>query len=355
MKTYLILERRYSCPMIAAFLLLTLSVGTSQAQLKQPATHLRFNDDTSKLQFAIISDLWGGYRSGVFEDAVDKLELLQPQFVMSVGDLIDGKTYDSTVLDEQWDEFNAQVNSLSMPFFYVPGNHDISNPWMETEWIKRFGRSYYYFIHNNVLFLCINTEDGGSPGINAEQIAYFKMAIEDNPAVRWTFVFMHRPVWRGEDGNQEGYEEIEAALAGKHYTLFSGHSHTYLKLLKHGNNHYTLGSTGAGSDLRGEEFGEFDHITWVTLNAGEPPKIINIKLDGMVRDDVHTLIGRDLSYSKPGHTFYPELSNPAETPAGEWASISKAVNVSFASDNIPKGESSPGFYSKPVGGDSLER
>ena len=83
--------------MIAAFLLLALSVCISQAQLKQSATHLRFNDDTSKLQFAIISDLWGGYRSGVFEDAIDKLALLQPQFVMSVGDLIDGKTCESKI------------------------------------------------------------------------------------------------------------------------------------------------------------------------------------------------------------------------------------------------------------------
>ncbi len=95
------MDQRVSRPMIAAFLLLILSVCISQAQLKRAATHLRFNDDTSKLQFAIISDLWGGYRSGVFEDAVEKLELLQPQFVMSVGDLIDGKILDSILLDEQ--------------------------------------------------------------------------------------------------------------------------------------------------------------------------------------------------------------------------------------------------------------
>lgn len=282
---FMVLSRR---PIHAIFLFLALSVVSCQTQPKLPATHLRFNDNKSKLQFAIISDLWGGYRSGVLEDAVDKLELMQPQFVMSVGDLIDGKIYDSVLLDEQWNEFNVQVNSLSMPFFYVPGNHDISNPWMETEWKKRLGRPYYYFIHNNALFLCINTQDGGSSGISAEQIAYFKKAIEDNPGVRWTFVFMHRPVWHSEDGNQEGYEEIEAALTGKDYTLFSGHTHTYLKLIKHGHSHYTLSTTGGANDLSGEEFGKFDHITWVTLNNGEPPQIVNIKLDGMVREDIVT-------------------------------------------------------------------
>ncbi len=38
--------------------------------------------------------------------------------------------------------------------------------------------------------------------------------------------------------------------------------------------------------LKGVKFGKFDHITWVTLNTGELPKIINIKLDGMIRDNV---------------------------------------------------------------------
>jgi hypothetical protein len=47
-----------------------------------------------------------------------------------------------------------------------------------------------------------------------------------------------------------------------------------------------------------------------------------------------TLIAQDLSYSKPGNTYYPELANPAETDTEEWASISKTVNVSFASDNV---------------------
>ena len=285
-KCSLKLVQRFPRLTSVTFLLLTFSVSISLAQHKLPATHFRFNDDSSKLQFAIISDLWGGYRSGVFEDAIEKLQLLQPQFVMSVGDLIDGKIYDSILLDKQWSEFNEQVNLLSMPFFYVPGNHDISNSWMEMEWKRRFGKSYYYFIRNNVLFLCINTQDGGSSGIRAEQIAYFIQAIEDNPEVRWTFIFMHRPVWRGRDGKQDGYEKIEAELIGRNYTLFSGHSHTYLKLNKQGNNHFVLGSTGGGSDLRGEKFGQFDHITWVTLNAGEQPKIINIKLTGMIRDDV---------------------------------------------------------------------
>ncbi len=46
------------------------------------------------------------------------------------------------------------------------------------------------------------------------------------------------------------------------------------------------------------------------------------------------LSAQDLSYSKPGHTFYPESDNPVKTNTQEWALIKKAVNVSFASNNI---------------------
>ena len=43
----------------------------------------------------------------------------------------------------------------------------------------------------------------------------------------------------------------------------AGHQHTYLKIIKKGMNHYVLGSTGGGEGLRGEIYGEFNHITSV--------------------------------------------------------------------------------------------
>ncbi len=264
---------------------------TQQKQLgfalqHKPVTHLRFNDDSSKLQFAIISDLWGGNRPGIFEDALVKLELLQPQFVISVGDLIDGKTHDTILIDKQWKEFSAKVQSLSMPFFYVPGNHDIEYPIMEKEWIKRFGTPYYYFVYKNVLFLSVNTQDGGVSGVKDAQIQYFKKAIAENANVRWTFIFMHRPVWQGKGDKQEGYEKIEAFLKGRNYTLFSGHHHTYLNVIKNGQKHFVLGTTGGGIELRGEKFGEYDHVTMVSLPPNGEPHIVNLKLDGIIKEDV---------------------------------------------------------------------
>src|SRR5689334_3728915 len=85
---------------------------------RNPWTHLRLNNDPAEFQFAIVSDRTGGQRPGVFRRAVDVLNLLQPQFVLSVGDLVEGYTEDRAVVDAQWREFEAEVGRLRMPFFY---------------------------------------------------------------------------------------------------------------------------------------------------------------------------------------------------------------------------------------------
>ncbi len=47
-----------------------------------------------------------------------------------------------------------------------------------------------------------------------------------------------------------------------------------------------------------------------------------------------TLFAQDMSYSKPGKTFYHELPNPAIANIEEWSKIPSDINVSFASDNV---------------------
>ncbi len=104
---------------------------------KKPWTNLDFYNDPSNFQFAIVSDRNGGNRPGVFEKGVEKLNLMMPEFVMCVGDLIAGYTTDTALIAKQWDEVNQIISNLKVPFFYLPGNHDITNKVMEKEWEKR--------------------------------------------------------------------------------------------------------------------------------------------------------------------------------------------------------------------------
>src|SRR5438128_1581230 len=130
-----------------------------QAEKVNPWNHLKLNNDPGVFRFAIVTDRTGGARSGIFERAVDQINLLQPEFVVSIGDLIQGGSEEGAKIDKQWREFNSFIAKLQMPFFYVPGNHDLYNKVMEQRWHAQFGRLYYHFVYKDVLFLLLNTED----------------------------------------------------------------------------------------------------------------------------------------------------------------------------------------------------
>src|SRR6478609_3818310 len=199
-----------------------LSLGIA-AFAQSPVTAKPVNAAPGTFRFAILPDRTGGNRPGVFEAAITKLNLLQPEFVLSVGDLIDGYTLDPKVIDAQWAEFDAQVNRLEMPFHYVPGNHDISNPLMLDAWKQRHGSPWSSFVYQDVLFLILHTEDRPLGGIGPEQIAWLKQTLATNAKVRWTLVFCHQPLWRETD--QRGFEQVRAALAGRKFTTFASHYH----------------------------------------------------------------------------------------------------------------------------------
>src|SRR5262245_14151742 len=165
---------------------------------RNPVTHLKLNNDPADFQFAIVSDRTGGHRAKIFSRAVEQLNLLQPEFVVSVGDLIEGYTKDREGLAKQWREFQGYVNQLQMPFFYVPGNHDLANVVQDRVWREKFGRRYYDFTYRNVLFLLLNSEDppGKDEGaVSADQLDFIKQALEANRGARWTLVFLHKPMW----------------------------------------------------------------------------------------------------------------------------------------------------------------
>jgi hypothetical protein len=254
-----------------------------------PYSHLRMNNDPDNFQFAIVTDRTGGNRAGVFEDAIKKLNLLQPEFVMSIGDLIEGYTRDEDRIYSEWDEFNGFIKDLEMPFFYLPGNHDYINDVMAKIWKEKFGPSYYHFVYRDVLFLCLNSEEAtkGSSmgGIEKPQYDYAKKVLDENPDVKWTLVFMHQPLWLYD--NSRHWSDVEDLLKGRQHTVFAGHNHHYVKYIRNDSKYITLATTGGLSKLRGPDFGEFDHVAWITMTE-EGPVIANLLLNGIWDEDVLT-------------------------------------------------------------------
>ena len=288
------MQLKYSTLSILCILAVGLHAQDDRIQVNiqdgpNPWSGLELNNNPDQFQFLVVTDRTGGHRPGVFEEAVRKINLLQPEFVMSVGDLIEGYTEDTTILNAEWNEFNGFIDSLQMPFFYVPGNHDITNAVMEKEYLKRFGQTYYHFIYKDVLFLCLNSEDqlrgAGRGTISEPQFEYIRETLMANQQVKYTFVFLHQPLWIQDD--PKFWPQVEELLEGREHTVFAGHYHHYVKRERNNGKYVMLATTGGGSRLRGRDFGEFDHVVWVTMTEAGPI-VANLWLKGIWDENVAT-------------------------------------------------------------------
>ena len=249
----------------------------------KPWTHLKFYNNPKNFKFAIVSDRAGGVRPGIFADAVNKLNLIMPEFVMSVGDFINGNSADRAQLEKEWAEFDAELKPLKVPFFFVPGNHDINNDVMRDVWKERSGVPYYSFVYKDVLFLALDSTGEKGHIVPDAQVELMKKALEKYPDTRWTFVFLHHPLWLYDSAT--GFAKIEKMLEGRPHTVIAGHLHNYLHEWRNSTNYYILASTGGSSQLRGPKYGEFDHVTLVTM-TDEGPVMANLTLDGILPHDV---------------------------------------------------------------------
>ncbi len=249
----------------------------------KPWTNLEFYNDPANFQFALVSDNTGGSRIGIFDMAIDKLNMMMPEFVLSIGDLIQGYTENREQIRKEWNDFNLKVEKLKMPFFYLPGNHDITNTVMQEEWEQLYGRRYYSFIYKDVLFITLDSNDDDDYNLTEAQTSYALKTIEENKEVKWTFILVHHPVWKYNTNGR--FEKIEEALENRKHTVIAGHEHHYQYIERKKSNYYVLGTTGGGSRLRGTRFGEFDHIVWMTM-TDKGPVMANLRLDGILSHDI---------------------------------------------------------------------
>ncbi|WTX00101.1 metallophosphoesterase [Streptomycetaceae bacterium NBC_01309] len=296
---------------------LVLGDAADDATARGPWTHLRIADDPDRFAFALISDRTGIARPGVFERGIAALNLLRPAFAIQLGDLIEGYADDDEVT-AGWDEVDRILAPLEAPLFLVPGNHDVFDPASRDQWLRRHGRLHHHFRYKDVLFLVLDCQDpppalsararealAGLPAYAArdpeavrrmvetsvdwegtqtmaqlsdEQIAWAEQVVTENADVRWTFVLMHMPLWQG-DGHP-AVHRIRTALGGRPHTMFAGHVHNYKAADIDGNTHIRLGPTGGLWVKPHDDTGNFDHITWITMEH-DGPHIANVTLDAL--------------------------------------------------------------------------
>jgi len=244
--------------------------GGSSAHLESIA-HVNGSAISNKerFQFIIMSDRNGGYIPGMWSRAIDEVNLLRPELVVTVGDFIQGYTEDVNELDRQWAEFLDETSKLNAPFFCTPGNHDVTNRTMRKIYLERFGRdgrSYYSFDHHGCHFTILDSNLFTKQGLDPNQLEWLKADMADAVKADHVFVLYHHPA----DEKSAAWRQIRPLLAEGRTTVFNGHTHWMSHARQDGIDTYTLAATAADVGEFNPDFGDVQMFAQVTVENGQP-------------------------------------------------------------------------------------
>ncbi len=239
--------------------------------------------------FVVYGDRTGGVPAGlkVLEQAVKDTNLLDPDLVMTVGDLIQGYN-DAPEWMRQMKEFQAIMNDLNMKWYPVAGNHDIywrgAGPTPaghhEANYEKHFGPLWYSFQHKNAGFIVLYSDEGDpktnrksfSEGalqnMSEEQLAFLEKALTQHKALDHVFVFLHHPRWIGAGYTGSNWDRVheKMAKAGNVSAVFAGHIHQMRYDGKRdGIEYYALATTGGALNADIPDAGFLHHLNLVTV------------------------------------------------------------------------------------------
>ncbi|MCO8124223.1 metallophosphoesterase [Stieleria sp. TO1_6] len=247
--------------------------------------------DEDAFQFIVYGDRTGGVPAGlkVLEQAVVDTNLLDPDLVMTVGDLVQG--YNET---EEWlsqaDEYKEIMNRLKMRWFPVAGNHDVywrgkkaAPPGQhESNYEANFGPLWYSFRHKNAGFIVLFSDEGDPKtnlkGFNVgalqqmsqKQLDFLHQSLKDLADQDHVFVFLHHPRWIGGGYTGSNWTEVHDRLknAGNVSAVFAGHIH---RMRYDGNQdgieYFALATTGGHipNDTPIPDAGHLHHFNVVTV------------------------------------------------------------------------------------------
>ena len=338
------------------------------AEMGKPYTHLNYLDDQDEFRFAIIPDRFGAdYRAkdyhtdfrGGFTNAIRVVNLMRPNFVMSVGDLIPYGWNKEQSIRQQHCELKEELEKVEPPFFYVVGNHDICRSRDDRKgherdceistkiWKENWGPdTYYSFLYKGCLFIALNTIDELTIGarhkdISDKQYGWFKKTLDKHSDVRWTFVFMHQPgVWT----SSRWLDFERQNLIDRKYTVFAGDWHKYLHVRRHDHDYYVLATAGgcAGAGLAGDDmdkrgvlfgraYGELDHVMWVTMTK-TGPVIANLDVTGVLN---HDFVDQRTTKSYSRDVLDTELGYPPDPEVRRHLDEQKTRRSDILSGKIP--------------------
>lgn len=222
-------------------------------------------EESDSFGFVVFGDRTGGPAEGVavLADAVDEVNWLGPDLVMTVGDLIQGYNGPEE-WNEQMLEFRGVMEGLEMPWFPVAGNHDIyfrgpDRPAEEHEgrYERHFGPLWYAFEHKGCFFVVMYTDEpnpetgernfsrADCQRVSPEQLAWLDGILTRASEAEHVFVFVHHPRWIGRNyGNDWDRIHERLVAAGNVSAVFGGHIHQMRYDPRDGIEYFALATVG---------------------------------------------------------------------------------------------------------------
>jgi hypothetical protein len=216
------------------------------------------------VRFAITSDRTGGHVPGIHGQIAAEVERMKPDFLMTVGDMIEGYVDDSARIVGEWKEYDSVMGVIKCPIHFTPGNHDIWSDLSERLYRQERGEPYYSFDHRGLHFVVLDvSRSDSSEDIPDEQVAWLADDLQKSQSAAHTFVFFHKPFWY--ESVADNKPDTLHSLFVKYGVdaVFSGHYHDYAAGDYDGIRYTMLGSSGAETEPgpTGLEY----HFMWVTV------------------------------------------------------------------------------------------
>jgi len=208
--------------------------------------------------FAVIGDRTGSAEEGQYEKVLAEMAQLGPDFIITVGDHIQGYTSDSAEVEQQWDEFLAIMESTGIQYHLTPGNHDIYDDQSEAIFRKRFGGPDKFFRFMGKVFVILDVSTFSKAGaLPKEKIDWLTRVLEVSKNSKGILVFYHKPFWCEDFSAGEINVLHEIFRSYPVEAVFTGHYHRYFHTVRDSIQYFGVSSSGAALGQGGREQGAF--------------------------------------------------------------------------------------------------